>query len=175
MKVLSKIFDTILRGVLYFGVLLVILMAIFICYEVVARYFFNWAPLWINDFVEYSLLVITFIGASYVLKEDRHIEVDLVTQAFSVKTQFSFKIVTSLMSAAICLLMTFYGFDTVWDNYVRNVNVVKTMDFPKFVPLLSIALGCTFLGIEFIRRAFRYIGEKKAEAKRIERIHEGVA
>lgn len=175
MKFLAKMFDLILKGMVIFGCLLIILMALTICYGVITRYFFNFALLWGNDFVEYSLLAVTFLGAAYVLKEDRHIEVDLVTANFSVKNQLLLKVITSLVGAAICLLMAWYGFITVWDNYVRNVNVVKTLDLPKFIPLLPIAVGCALLGIQFVRRVVFYRKARRTEAIRIERIKEGVA
>lgn len=175
MKFLNKMFDLFLKGTVLFGALFVVLMTLSICYGVIARYFFDFAPLWVNDFVEYSLLAITFLGAAYVLKEDRHIEVDLLAENLSLKNQLLLKAITSSMGAATCLLMTWYGFATVWDNYVRQVNVVKTLDFPKFIPLFPIALGCGLLGIQFIRRVVFYIKARKAEIGRIERTHEGVA
>ncbi len=175
MKFLANLFDLILKGTVIFGCALVVLMAISICYGVLTRYFFDYAPLWVNDFTEYALLGVTFLGAAYVLKEDRHIEVDLVTSSFCRKNQLLLKMITSSLGAAICLLMTWYGFETVWDNYVRKVNVVKTLDFPKFIPLLLIAVGCVLLSIQFIRRVDFYRRARRAEVIRIEKIHEGVA
>jgi TRAP-type C4-dicarboxylate transport system permease small subunit len=175
MKLLSKIFDSILKGTVIFGCLLVVLMGASICYQVILRYLFNIAPLWVNDFVEYSLLALTFLGSAYVLKEERHIEVDLVTNHLHQKNQMLLKIITSFAGAVSCSILAFYAFHTVWDNYVRNVIVVKTLDTPKYIVLLPIAVGSTLLGIQFFRRTAYYIKESKDKVTRIiERVREGV-
>jgi C4-dicarboxylate transporter DctQ subunit len=175
MKLLEKIFDSILKGTLIFGCSLIVLMGASICYQVILRYLFNISPLWVNDFVDYSLVASTFLGAAYVLKEDKHIEVDLFTERLNPHTQLLLKIITSFMGAGTCAILAWYGFISVWDNYVRRVNVVKTLDFPKYIVLSPIAIGCALLTIQFLRRAFFYMRERKKEViEGIEKVKEGV-
>lgn len=167
MKFLIKIFDLILKGTAAFGCLLIVFMGLSITYGVLLRYFFNIAPIWVNDVVEYIVLGATFLGAAYVLKEESHIEVDLVVNRVDKKTRFLMKIITSLIGASVCLIMTWYGMVTVWDNYQRGTNVYKSMDFPKYIVLLPIFIGSLLLTIQFLRRAHSYFVQKREIIKEV--------
>jgi TRAP-type C4-dicarboxylate transport system permease small subunit len=175
MHFLNRLFDQILIGLAAFSCTLFFIVVFAISYQVIMRYFFNMPPLWVSDFVEYSMLSATLLGAPYVLKEERHIEVDLITGFLTPDHQIFMKIITSIAGIITCAILTWYSAITVWDNFTRGILVTKTLDFPKYIALLPIFIGAFLLTIQFFRRTLFYMSErKKTEKKRIEKILQGI-
>jgi TRAP-type C4-dicarboxylate transport system permease small subunit len=175
MHFLNRLFDHVLNGLAAFSCTLFFAIVFAICYQIVMRYFFNMPPLWVSDFVEYSLLSATLLGAAFVLKEERHTEVDLITGLLTPDHQIFMKIITSIAGAITCAILTWYAAITVWDNFSRGIIVTKTLDFPKYIVLMPIFIGAFLLTIQFIRRIGFYLDErKKAEKKKIEKILQGL-
>lgn len=152
MKFLLKTFDIILNAIADFGSFLLAFMTCVITFQVFMRYFFNIAPLWINDAVEYILLGSTLLGAAYVLKKDSHIEIDLVFTILNKKNELRLKMITSFVGAAVCAILTGYGIYTAWDNYIRGVEVYKAVDIQKYLVIAPIGIGFFLLTIQFVRR-----------------------
>jgi TRAP-type C4-dicarboxylate transport system permease small subunit len=175
MHFLNRLFDYVLNGLAAFSCLLFFIIVFAISYKIIMRYFFNMPPLWVSDFVEYSMLSATLLGAAFVLKEERHIEVDLITGFLTPDHQIFMKIITSIAGVITCAFLAWYAAITVWDNFSRGIIVTKTLDFPKYIALMPIFIGAFLLTIQFIRRTRFYMDErKKAEKKKIEKILQGI-
>jgi TRAP-type C4-dicarboxylate transport system permease small subunit len=175
MHLLNRLFDRVLDALATISCLLFFAVVFVISYQVIMRYVFNMPPLWVNDFVEYSMLSATLLGAAYVLKEERHIEVDLITGLLTPEHQVLMKIITSIAGTVTCAILAWYAGATVWDNYVRRVIVTKTMDFPKYLALTPIFIGGLLLTIQFVRRTLFYADQRRRSAeRRTEKILQGV-
>ena len=57
---------------------LILAMSGWITYDVLTRYFLNFASPWAFDLSEYALVWITFLGAPWVLLQDRHVRIELL-------------------------------------------------------------------------------------------------
>ena len=165
MKLLTKsssVFDYILGALTYLaaGILTFIMLAV--CWDVIARAVAG-APLkWVLEFSEYSLLYITFLGAAWVLKNERHVIVDIGLNWLNPKTRALFNVATSILGAIICLLLTWYGWDVAWEHLQQGFfqpTVIRPPDFPIFV---IIPIGSFLLFIQFLRRTSKYLGEWRA-------------
>ena len=60
-----------------------ILLVLLICADVLLRYFFNATQKWVIELEWHFFALIFLIGASYALKEDKHVRVDLFYQSFT--------------------------------------------------------------------------------------------
>ena len=160
---LRTVFNTILKVSGWISALLIAYIALAITVEVVLRYLFNATIIWINDFVEYSILWATFLGAAYVLKEERHIEMDFFISGLHRKARVVSKIVTSFIGFAISALLAVFSGITTIDNYIRGVRIIRTIEVPKFMVLIPVFIGCVLLTIQFAIRMMDYrrrIGEE---------------
>ncbi len=175
MSWLMRLFDWVLQGLAWLSCFLFFAVVFAISYQVVMRYFFNMPPLWVNDFVEYSMLTATMLGAAFVLKEERHIEVDLITGLLTPEHQHLLKVVTSAAGCLTCAVVAWYGGLTVWDNYSRGIIVTKTMDFPKYLALTPVFVGAFLLTIQFLRRTLLYLDQyRRGDRGRAEKILQSV-
>lgn len=122
---------------------------------------------WGVQFTEYSLLWMTLLGATWVLKRNKHVTVDLITGLLKEPTKAYFDLVHSIMGFAVCALLCWYGAIVTWGQYQRGVVDIQVVDVPKYLALMIIPLGFFFLSLEFIRRFFtglKQIGRGRSQS-----------
>ena len=134
-----------------------------VCLEVVLRYFFNRPQVWVIETAEYALLFITFLGAAWVLRNEGHVRVDLLINQLRPGAQTAINTVTSIVSAAVCLILTWYTGQLAFDHLQRGVVSEKMLSFPKGVLLAVIPVGCFLLFIQFVRRTHRYLKSSRVD------------
>lgn len=62
-----------------------VILVVLICGDVILRYFFNTTEKWVIEMEWHLFATIFLIGASYTMKHDKHVRVDLFYQNFSAK------------------------------------------------------------------------------------------
>lgn len=154
-------FDHVMKYMYGVAGFFVIAMMLVMCYETIMRYFFRRPPAWAVEISEYTLFLIAFLGAPWLLKVKGHVNIDLVINRLNPKVQTLLNITTSAIGTIICLFITSYGVESTIDHFQRGVPVVKTLYFPKFVFLAFIPVGCFLLSIQFIRQTYTYISSWK--------------
>ena len=60
-------------------------MACLVFANVVARYVFNDSIIWVEEFTQFEMIWITFLGAGLALREGRHVAVDIVDEYLPTK------------------------------------------------------------------------------------------
>lgn len=106
---------------------------------------------WIPELNEYLLYVITFFGAPWVLRDQGHIAVDLVTQSLSPSRKKRVAFVTHIIGAIVCLVLCYYAVRVMLRSYAANANVVKTWTFPEWWPMVIAPPVFLLLAIIFLR------------------------
>ena len=137
------------------GVLLIFLM-LSVTLEVTLRYFWGRPTSWVVEIAGYILLFITFLVAAWVLKREGHVKMDLVLSLFSMKTQSLVNAITSLISALICLVLTWVGAKAAL--YFIGYQTPTVLMLPKSMIISIIFIGSFLLFIQFLRRAYGYLG-----------------
>ena len=111
---------------------------------------------WVLQFSEYILLYIPFLAAAFVLREERHIKIDIVLNRLNWKAQSLINVVTSLLGFCVLIVLTYYGAFVTLDYYQRKVPALKYLIIPEFIILNVIPIGRFLFTIQFIRSAYRY-------------------
>ena len=150
------------------GILAVItaLLLIFIMLGVVANVTMRsliTRSIWgMSELTEYSLLYITFLGATWVLQKEGHVRMDLVLSRLKPGAQTVMNIITSTVGAMMCFLLTWYGVEVVLRDF-RSAEYYSTeLEPPRFLILLIIPLGTFLLSIQFLRKIYGYLGGWRA-------------
>ena len=68
--------------------ILLVVAVIIICHMVITRYVMNESTHWQTEFVTYTLMASTFLGAPYVLLTRGHVNVELIPLAVNPKIRF---------------------------------------------------------------------------------------
>lgn len=153
-KLLTKataIFDRILDFFVFLAGVALSFMLLSICAEVVMRYFLNRPLVWVMEISEFGMLYVTFLGAAWLLRKGGHIRIDLFIKLLKPKNELLVNIVTFSLSAVACLVLVWYGGESVWYNYQSGSYMPTQLEPPKWIIVAIIPLGSFLLFIQFLR------------------------
>lgn len=171
---LDTIFDRTILGLAILAAALVAFMMVSVTLNVIMRYFFSRPLLWVHEIAEISLLYMTFLATAWVLKNEGHVGMDLLIEWLSPKYQLFLNIVTSFISAIVCLVITWYGVPVVWAYYVKGTYQLSLLELPTALFLAVVPVGCFLLFIQFLRRTggfvqrFRALGREHGMEEKVE-------
>jgi len=158
---LNALFDHIINIMAYSAAVLVIFMMLSIGIDVILRNLVGVTIRWAFEISEHSVLYITFFSAPWLLKLDRHVDIDLITSRLSPKGHASLNVVISALGAAITLFITYRSSLTLIDVWRREVHTVTVLELPMPPLIAIIAIGCSLLFIQFMRRTHGYFLERR--------------
>ncbi|MBW1997053.1 MAG: TRAP transporter small permease [Deltaproteobacteria bacterium] len=153
----GRFFDRIIETLAFLAGVLLSFILVSVSIEVFMRYFLNRPLQWVIELTEYALLYVTFLGSAWVLKEERHISVDVIVSTMSPRTQAYLGLVGTGIGIVVCLVLIWFGFGTAWDHFVRKVYNPTILEFPKAPIIAIIPVGSIFLIIQFVRRGYGLI------------------
>ena len=136
--------------------------------EIVLRYFFNKPQVWVTEISEYIILYIAFLVVAWVLKEDGHVKVDLLLNRLNPRAQAMLNIITSGISAIVCLILTYYGLQVTVQLFQENYFTPTILHIPKFIFTAVIGFGLLLLFLQFLRNISRYWSNIRGEATKKE-------
>ena len=84
------------------AVIVVAGLAVCVGLEVGMRYFLGTPTRWVVEFSEYALLWIAFLSGAWILREEGHVRVEMLTELLSPRWQRWMHSATSLLGAAVC-------------------------------------------------------------------------
>ncbi len=136
--------------------ILILLISIGIGVDVGFRIVQGQGLYWLIDLVEYALLLITFLGAPWVLRRGGHVAVDVVLMALPQNNiRIFIRRAMAVVAAAICGMMAFIGFETTAEAYQRGALIFKSLIFPEWWILVVMPLSMLLCAIEFLRQAWQ--------------------
>ncbi len=149
-------FDRLIRALSVAASVILAFLILAVCWDVVARTLFGRPLAWVLEFTEYGLLYMTFLSTAWVLKKEGHVTSDLLLSTLGPGTQAGLNMATSLMGAAVCVLLAVFGALVSWEKLQSGAfqpTAIQPPDFPIFV---VIPVGSLLLAIQFLRRARRW-------------------
>ncbi len=136
---------------------LVLGMSLWISYDVLSRYFFDFASPWSFDLSEYALVWITFLAAPWVLLQDRHVRIELLTDVLPVKAQRIIGILVCLVALLTCAVLAWRTGIAALQYIDRNTMMPRIWRIPRIWPYSIIPIGSALLTVAFAFRLGLYI------------------
>jgi len=154
---LSEAIDCITGVMAYMAGVVIAFMVGMVCWDILSRKIvFGHGVPWTLEVVEYGLLWFTLLCAAWVLKNDRHIGIDILISRFSSRKQSILNTITSIVCALGCLTVTWYGVAVTHRFFVSGELMPTILMVPKFVPYLIIPVGFAALFLQFLLKAGQY-------------------
>ncbi len=151
----ARWFDRLNRVLAFVACIMLVLITLAICTEIVSRAALDISNPWLVELSEITLLYITFLGAAWVLGNDKHVALDLVLNNLSERVARQFYLVLSLVAAIACFIVTWFGILMVIDQYTSDIREPTIMAPMTFWITAVVPFGLFLLGVQFIRRGFR--------------------
>ena len=136
--------------------LLILAMSVWITYDVLTRYFLDYSSPWSFDLSEYALVWITFLGAPWVLLQDRHVRIELLVDVLSPKVQRILGIVVCLIAIVTCAVLAWRTGLAALQYLDRNVMMPRIWRIPRIWPYSIIPIGSVLLMLAFVLRLGLY-------------------
>ena len=147
----SRVFDYALNIFFFIGGVVLVCIMLVVCAEIAMRYFLGIVHVWEVQICGDSLVWIAFLPAGLVLKENRHVRVDLVVNIVSPRIRHVLNLITTALGLVTCLTLTYYSAHVTWDHFAKAIYEYNILVIPKG-PLLSIIpLSSLLLSVEFLR------------------------
>lgn len=115
---------------------------------------------WMLETVEYGLLLLTMVGAAYVLRTNRHVTVDVVVGILPERLRKFVAIVANAIASLICLVFIWCGILAAADAYQSGAKIYKAFTIEEWVPISLIPPAFVLVTIECVRRLMRSIGRE---------------
>ena len=143
------------------AILAFIILTYSVIYEVIARSILNKPTIWSLEVVTYMISCVAFFGSAYVLRINKHLEVNLFTNILPDNMKFILNFFSNLVAAIFCFIAFYYGCKLINLTYILGVVSVSELRIPVWIPQLTVPIGFFALTLEFLIRIFRIIKFRK--------------
>jgi TRAP-type C4-dicarboxylate transport system permease small subunit len=110
---------------------------------------------WSNEVSELLLYAITLLAAPWLLREGRHIRVDIVLRVLPARIAYGCEWIADVLGLAACLWLVVYGSSAAWQSYRGAALSIKTLVMPEWWFLAPLPACFALLAIEFVFRMGR--------------------
>ena len=117
---------------------------------------------WSNEISELMLYLLTMLAAPWLLREGRHIRVDIVLRVLPPRLAYGCEWVADLLGFGCCLWMVWYGGAAAARSHASASLSIKTLVMPEWWFMAPLPVCFALLAIEFVFRMRRLAA---AEAK----------
>jgi len=136
---------------------LVLLMAVAVGIDVFLRYVLNAPTIWINEASRYTLLIITFLGLAYTLREKGHIKVDVVVKRLPRQVQDWMNVIGSAVFLIFIGILFYLTWGLFWGSVERGSTSTSLWD-PFLAPWqVFTPLGLAIIGLLLICNLYTQI------------------
>lgn len=142
---------------------LILAMSCWITYDVLTRYFLDFASPWAFDLSEYALIWITFLGAPWVLLQDRHVRIELLVDVLPRAAQRVLGVIVSVIAICACLVLAWKTGVAGLQYIEGNIMMPRIWRIPRIWPYCIIPIGSVFLALSFLVRLRFYLTETDPE------------
>jgi len=164
MKTITAIYDRLIACLAIVAGLLTAGMALWVTYDVMARYLLRRPTIWAVDLSEYALVWVTFLAAPWVLRQQGHVRIEILVERLPLPLQRQLGVGTSVVGAIACAVMAWQGAIATWDSYARGLTMAKAWEVPQFLVYVIIPIGSILLAVEFVRHVGRHIRRRDVTA-----------
>jgi C4-dicarboxylate transporter, DctQ subunit len=150
-RFIDRFISTMIIGGGYLAGCIIALMSVMVTYEVIVRYAFNSPTSWSVELTNYSLPLMTFLGAAYCLYRRRHIQVVLLVDKLSGRARALLEAIASLLGLLFTLTLLWKGSQWVLDTYRIGEVSSTVLLFPQWIIRLAFPLGMLLLSAQFLK------------------------
>ncbi len=116
--------------------------------QVVLRNFFDTGILWGDIFLRHLVLWVGFIGASIATREEKHINIDILSRVVKPSWQTSIYVGVYLVTLLICAVLAKAGYVFLMDEKMAGTVLFKNI--PAWYFELIIPVGFALIGFRFL-------------------------
>lgn len=137
-----------LAGILAGG--LVLLSVAVICQMLVQRYLLGQSTIWQNEFVTFSLIAATLLGAPWVLLVRGHVNVDLVPLWLGPAAARRLGLLASALGLVFCAAVFATSLGWWWEAWSFGFRTSSMWRARLWIPYLAMPVGSLLLTLQYV-------------------------
>lgn len=140
----------------YFCVWSLAIMTILVFIQVVMRYVFRNSLSWSEELARYIFLWLSWIGASYAVKERSHFRVEMFANKLKGRSRQVFELFVLLVWFGFCVFLAYQG-SAVTRHLLTRGQISAAMEIPMAYAYASVPVGAGLMALRLIveiRRLF---------------------
>lgn len=146
-KMWDHLEEYILVGSLIFTVALIFI-------QIIMRYVFQQSLSWSEELARYVFLWQIWLGASYAVKEQRHLRIEVLKDAFKGVGKKYLEIITLLIWFGFSLFLAIKG-SQLTIMLIQRGQVSPAMQIPMAYAYASVPIGCGLMAIRLVGQITR--------------------
>jgi TRAP-type C4-dicarboxylate transport system permease small subunit len=151
----SRAFGRLLEGLMLLASAMVLIMTLLIGADVGLRNAGLGGIAWSNEASEYMLYLITLLSAPWLLRQGKHIRIDIVLRALPPRVGWALEWIGDLLGLLCSLYFVWYGIKVLVASYLAGSISIKTLIIPEWWLLAPMPLAFIAVSIEFVFRMHR--------------------
>jgi len=149
--------------------LLFLFVVFVIIYEVIMRYCFSRPTLWAYETMTMSCAFTYVLGAAWVLKERKHVHVEVVWERLSPRKRAILDSFTFLFFLLYMGMLLWAASKYAWESYLLRETMASTWAPPVYPLKIALAVGVAMLILQgtanFLRDLYLAIQGRKLEER----------
>jgi TRAP-type C4-dicarboxylate transport system permease small subunit len=159
MRTASDLYGKLLEQLMLVACGLLFLMILMICADVLQR---NIPPLrllpglpWVDEVSQYMLYLVAMLAAPWLLRESRHIRVDILLRAMPARLGWYCEWATDIIALTCCAVMVVCGTAATCASYSAHALIIQALITPEWWSLAPLPIAFLLLGVEVLFRIER--------------------
>lgn len=144
-----------------FSALLILASVGVVCQMVFVRAVLGQSSIWQTEFVTFSLIAATFLGAPYVLLTRGHVAVDVVPLMVGVPARRVLHFAGSMAALAFCLLFLYASVPWWYGTWQTGETTSTIWRARLWIPYLSVPVGLSLLCLQFMAEVFLVLSRRE--------------
>jgi TRAP-type C4-dicarboxylate transport system permease small subunit len=132
------------------SILLILLSLIVVCQMIFVRSVLGQSSIWQTEFVIFSLIAATFVGAPYVLLTKGHVNVDIIPLIVGHRARMVLALIAAVLSLGFCLIVLWSAIGWWLEAYNGGFTTSSIWRARLWIPYLSLPVGMGFLSLQYV-------------------------
>ncbi len=125
-----------------------------VCQMVFVRAVLGQSSIWQTEFVTFSLVAATFIGAPFILLTRGHVGVDVVPLLVGVSMRRALHLVGSVLALAFFAFFLYASFPWWYESWQKGETTSSIWRARLWIPHLAVPVGLALLCLQLIAEAY---------------------
>ena len=136
-------------------ILILTVMVLMAFLQVLLRNLFETGILWGDVFLRHLVLWVGFLGASLATREEKHINIDILTRVITKKYVPFVKMIVDLITIVICVFLAKAGYTFV--QYEKEARTILFQNVLAWYFEVIIPAGFTLIGFRFFLKLLEQV------------------
>jgi len=135
----------------YISSIVIFITTLLITIGSLGRYFFNFNIPGVDEISAYMLIVVTYLGLAYTLREDAHISISIIVSKLKRRIFEKLNVILLFVSLLIVIVYFYFSLDALIETIKKNELSLTVLQTPLWIPKSVICAGWTLFFISMFR------------------------